>query len=280
MIKRQQIIVSTDSVGFLGGANEFLYLWQDYFEKGLIDGVEMIGLRPVFKTKKFIEKLKEKNIKTISLHGRTGIIKNLNFIKKNFLRLINFFILDYQELIKNFSSQEFLFHSIYLENKDIQKQILKNPPLALWIENSLTDKNFKELDNTLRLVDFFEKNKINCFGMLDLYHALSFNMTQEIIDNWFDLFKKLKRYLKYFKGIHLPIGPRLEDALPIELLDEEKIDYLKKEILIFSERIVIENPQHYSALLFSTAQMLKKQKERNEKIIGKIISNISNINKI
>lgn len=272
MAKRQQILVSTDSVGFLGGADEFLYLWEDYFKKKVIDGVEMIGLRPIFKTKKFIEKLKEKNIKTISIHGRTGILKDLNLIKKNFLRLINFFIFDYRELIKNFPEQEFLFHSLYLENKDIQKQILKNPPKALWIENSLTDIDFRELDNTLRLVDFFKKNKINCFGMLDLYHALSFNSTKDIVDNWFKLFGKLKKYLKYFSGIHLPIGPRLEDSLPVELVNDEKIEFLKKEILSIPSRIVIENSQHYPALLFSTAQMFKKQKERNEKIVGKILN--------
>lgn len=272
MIKKQQILVSSDSIGFLGGENEFLFLWEDYFEKGLIDGVEMIGLKPIFKAKRFIKKLKEKNIKIISIHGKVGVIPDLSLIKKFFLQLIDFFIFDYKELITNFPEQEFLFHSFYLKNKNIQKQILKNPPKALWIENSLTGQDFKELDNTLKLVDFFRKNKINCFGMLDLYHALSFNNTQEIIDNWFKLFEGLKKYLKYFSGVHLPIGPRLDDSLPIELVDDDKIEFLKKEILSIPLRIVIENSQHYPALLFSTAQMFKKQKERNEKILGKILN--------
>ncbi|MCX7956260.1 MAG: hypothetical protein N2593_04140 [Patescibacteria group bacterium] len=268
--KKQKILVSTDSIGFFGSSKEFLYLWQDYFEKKFFDGVEMIGLKPLFKAKKFIRDLKQKNINVISIHGQTGIIKNLNFFKKSLLRLINFFIFDYQDLRKNFPNQEFLFHSVYLENKNIQNQIIKNPPLKLWIENSLTDKNFQELEKTLKLVDFFQKKGINCSGMIDLYHALSFNQTQEIVDNWFFLFKKLKKYLKYFSGIHLPIGPRLDDALPLELVNDEKIDYLKKEILSGAERIVIENPQEYLALVFSTSQMLKKQKQRNERILKKL----------
>lgn len=267
----QQILVSTDSIGFLGTASQFLYLWDEYFKDGFLSGVELIGFKPVFKTKKIFEKLNKKNIKVISIHGKIGTVPKLDLIRKIFLRMIDFFILEYSQLIKNFSECEFLFHSTYLKNPQIQKEILKNPPEVLWIENSSSlQKNFNELDETLKLVDFFRKHKIKSFGMLDLYHATAFRSPEEIINDWFFIFKQLKKYLNYFSGIHLPIGPRLSDALPIELADREKIDFLKKEILSNPQRIVIENPQTYSSFIFLTDKMIKNQKDRNKKIIKKL----------
>ena len=49
-----QYFVSTDSIGFLGGPEQFVYLWKEYFDDKTLTGVEAIAFKPIKKLGKLI----------------------------------------------------------------------------------------------------------------------------------------------------------------------------------------------------------------------------------
>ncbi|MCS7093296.1 MAG: hypothetical protein NZL96_02625 [Patescibacteria group bacterium] len=273
MIKRTsslELLVSSDSLGIFGTAEQFLFLWEETFKRGVLSGVELIGFRPIRRIKKFIEKLGQKKIKVLSIHGRTGLRSEGQLTSTILLRILDLLIASYNELVFNYLEIDLLLHSTYAGSPQVKEEILSHPPKRLWIENAKADKDFRELDQTLKLVDFFRKNRIDCRAMLDLYHAFAFKTHREIVKEWFSLFKRLRPYLKNFDGIHLPVGTRISDSLPIDLIDESRLSFLREEILSKASRVVIENQQAGTGLLFSSTSSLTSQKQRNLNILRKL----------
>ena len=69
---RPQYFVSTDSIGFLGKAEQFIKLWKEYFENKTLDGVEIIAFKPLSRLSKLVSTLEKNKIPVLSFHGKTG----------------------------------------------------------------------------------------------------------------------------------------------------------------------------------------------------------------
>ena len=71
-------------------------------------------------------------------------------------------------------------------------------------------------------------------------------------------------------GIHLPIGSRLDDSIPIEFLSDSDLAYFSEKIIPKITQLTIENQQRFPRLLYSFPPSLKKQKERNKKNLQRL----------
>lgn len=270
-----QYFVSTDSIGFLGKPEQFIELWQKYFDDKTLIGVEVVAFKPINRLKKLISVLKKNNILNISFHGKTGGENKLNFFGRIIMTTVNVFISEVGELLKYFPQIEFLSHSPYFEKKSIQKIILKNKPKKIWIENHLYGK--QGVDDAIKQIVFFRKNNINTNGMLDIYHYLAHSI-DSLQTNWSNLVEELQLYIllkdksgqKIFNGIHFPIGTRLGDSLPIDSMSDEMLKLFSQKIIPHVERVVFENQQSNFGLFFLTDKMIKKQKMRNKGIIERL----------
>jgi hypothetical protein len=126
----------------------------------------MIAFYPKKRLINFIEVLKQKNIPVISFHSRTGGESKLNFSGKVIMTVVNRFILDHKELVKNFSSFEFLFHAPYLEDKNVFDYLVFNRKKIkkIWVENHLDAiEGVKEVKN---MVEKLKKKELTPADLL------------------------------------------------------------------------------------------------------------------
>lgn len=261
-------IISTDSIGFLGSPQQFLYLYQDYFENNTFDGVEMIAFKPLRRLKNFMDILKKHNIKILSFHGKTGGENRLPQKYGFVITIVNAFILNVETLIKDFNDIDFLSHTPYFKEKKVKEFIIKTKPKIIWIENH----NYGEggIEETIREIENYRHQKVNAWGMLDLYHFLAKMPTKKIIDDWEKIIKKIENYSQWFSGVHFPIGSRVDDSLPIDQMTDEMLLLFGKKIVPLLKRLVIENQQTGIGLFGSTKKMLEKQKKRNTIIFSRL----------
>lgn len=253
--------ISTDSVGWLGNSEQFIFLYKEYFENNTFDGVEMIAFKPLHRLRRFIDHLKKHRIETTSFHSQTGDDKQFPLTGRIIMSIVNSLIFDIPNLQKYFKNIDPLAHAPYLKNKETKDKIKILKPNTLWIENH----NYGELGvkRAIALIDDYRKYGINAKGMLDLYHYLAHLPTKTIIKDWKKIIKKIKLYSRWFSGIHLPIGSRRDDSLPIEDFTDEMLSHFAKEIIPQIEKLVIENQQQGIGLVTSSTRMLIKQKQRN-----------------
>lgn len=273
--KRPEYLVSTDSIGFAGTPDQFLFLWQDYFDKKIIDGVEVIAFKSLFRLKKLVKTLIDHRIPVVSFHGKTGGEDWLEIIPRIIMTMVNFCIIDAETLIKNFPEIDFLSHGPHFEMETVKNIIINNHPKKIWIENHLYGK--KGLDEAVLLINRYRANKINANGMIDIYHYIAHSV-ENLNYDWPRIVSELQSYFKLkdtaneslFKGIHFPIGSRLDDSLPIDNMTDEMLELFAEKIMPFVERVVFENQQELPGLFFSTNKMLILQKERNRRIIERL----------
>ncbi|VVA43488.1 conserved hypothetical protein [Candidatus Roizmanbacteria bacterium] len=269
---RPQYLVSSDSIGFLGSPEQFLYLWQEYFDNKTLDGVEVIAFKPLSRLNKLVSMFKKNNIPVLAFHGKTGGEDRLNFLPRIIMTLVNFFIINVENLLKYFPEIEFLSHGPYFEKNSIKQIIFQQRRQKIWIENHLHGK--KGVEEAIKQINFYRENRINTDGMLDIYHYISHSIDSLPI-NWPNLVEELKSYIllkdkngqKFFNGIHFPIGTRFGDSLPIDSMSDEILELFAQKIIPHVERVVFENQQANLGLLFSTDKMIGKQKVRNRRII-------------
>lgn len=255
-------LISTDSIGWLGKPEQFIELYKDYFEDKTFNGVELIAFKPIKKLEKTINVFKQNNIPIISFHSKTGGENRLPTKYGIVMKVVNSFIFGVDTLTKRYKNIEFLSHTPYLENKKVKEIIVNNKPKAVWIENHTYGK--KGIKETIELINIYRKLGINVKGMLDLYHLLAYVPVKEMIDSWPKIIEDIESNIKWFSGIHFPIGSRKDDSLPIEQMTDKMLSLFGKKIIPHLERVVIENQQANLGLFYSTKQMLEKQKRRNK----------------
>ena len=270
-MKKIKKLISTDNIGFLGKPSQFLFLWEEFFKEKYFDGVEMIAFYPKKRLMNFIEVLKQKNISVISFHSRTGGESRLNFSGKVIMTVVNRFILGHKELVENFSSFEFLFHAPYLEDKKVFDYLVFNRKKIkkIWVENHLDGmEGVKEVRN---MVEKLNKKGVNSSGLVDIYHICSKLKPKEIVFNWKEIVDDISKLIdESISGIHLPIGSRLDDSIPIEFLTDSDLAYFSEKIIPKVSQLTIENQQKFPGLLYSFPASLKKQKERNKKNLQRL----------
>lgn len=272
---RPQYLVSTDSIGFLGSSEQFIELWQEYFDNKTLDGVEVIAFKPLVKLNKLIIDLKNHNIPVLSFHGKTGGEDQLNFVSRVVMTLVNFFIIDVETLLINFPKIEFLSHEPYFKNSLIKQIVLNNKSKKIWIENQLSGK--KGIDELVKQIIAYRKNGIDAYGMLDIFHYVAHSL-ESLKTNWPTIVEEIKSYLflkdqhekQLFTGIHFPIGTRLGDSLPIDRMTDEMLILFAKKVIPYVERVVFENQQKNLGLFFSTDKMIAEQKVRNKRIMKRL----------
>lgn len=273
--KRTQYFVSTDSIGFLGRPEQFIYLWKKYFDDKTLTGVETIAFKPIKRLGKLIYVLKKNNILVTSFHGRTGGENQLDLSGKLIMSLVNLGIVDVEGLLKNFPEIEFLSHGPYFEEESKKQIVIKYKPKKVWIENHLKGK--RGVEDAIKQINIYRENNINTSGMLDIYHYVANSITTLEAD-WPKIIEELKMYIllkdkndrQLFNGIHFPIGSRLGDSLPVDNMTDQMLKKFAQNIIPNVERVVFENQQANLGLFFSTNGMLKIQKERNRRIIERL----------
>ncbi len=266
--------ISTDSIGWLGNENHFLNLYYSYFKNKIINGVEIIPFKPIIKTLNFVNKIKNLNINKIKFHGQTGGENYLKFFNKITMTVVNKTIIDLKNLLLNFSDYELLFHEPLISERKNLGLIIKNPPKILTIENHQPYE--KGLEKIIKIIDILRKNKINCYGLIDIYHFTLNEKPEKIVKNWEKNILKIKAYLqlkdergvKYFNSIHFPIGSRKTDSLPINLLTDNQLEFFAKNILPFINSLTIENQQEYLGLIYPFN--INKIKKRNQLIFNRL----------
>lgn len=269
--------ISTDSIGWLGNENHFLSLYLNYLKNKTFDGVEIIPFRPIKRTLNFINKLKNIGIKNIRFHGQTGGEKYLNLFNQITMNFVNNTIIDVKNLLLNFNNYEILFHEPLINEKNNLELIIHYPPKILFIENH--QPNEKGLKKIIKIIDVLRKNKVNCYGLIDIYHFTLNEKPENIIKNWEKNIFTIKSYLqlkdkngkKYFDSIHFPIGKRLTDSLPIDLLTNNQLKFFSKNIIPYINSLTIENQQPYLGLIYPLN--INKIKKRNEKIFHRLKNN-------
>ena len=272
---KPQYLVSTDSIGFLGRPEQFIELWSEYFSNETLFGVEAVAFKPISQLKILINTLKNNDIPVLSFHGKTGGENRLNLSGRIIMTVVNIFISNVGGLLKYFPEIEFLSHSPYFEKKSIQKVIFKKKPKKIWIENHLYGK--QGVEDAIKQIIFFRKNKINTSGMLDIYHYVAHSI-KDLQINWPKTVEELRSFFllkdnqgkQFFYGIHFPIGTRLGDSLPIDAMSDDMLKLFAKRVIPYTERVVFENQQKNLGLLFSTNKMIGEQKTRNKRIIERL----------
>jgi len=272
---KPQYLVSTDSIGFLGRPEQFIELWSEYFSNETLFGVEAVAFKPISQLKILINTLKNNDIPVLSFHGKTGGENRLNLSGRIIMTVVNIFISNVGGLLKYFPEIEFLSHSPYFEKKSIQKVIFKKKPKKIWIENHLYGK--QGVEDAIKQIIFFRKNKINTSGMLDIYHYIAHSV-KDLQINWPKTVEELRSFFllkdnqgkQFFYGIHFPIGTRLGDSLPIDAMSDDMLKLFAKRVIPYTERVVFENQQKNLGLLFSTNKMIGEQKTRNKRIIERL----------
>lgn len=270
-----QYLVSTDSIGFLGRPEQFLFLWQEYFENKTLDGVEVIAFKPVSRLRKLINILKTNNIPVLSFHGKTGGEKVLDFKSRVIMTFLNNFIEKAVNLFKHFPEVEYLSHTPYFENKTVYQAVMKNQPKKIWIENHL--QGSRGIEDTIKQINIYRKKGIDACGMLDIFHYVA-HSEKILPENWSNTVKELKSFFllkdrvgkPFFCGIHFPIGTRLADSLPLEDMTDEMLELFSEKIIPYVERVVFENQQKNIGLFFSTNKMIRSQKVRNRNVFKRL----------
>lgn len=270
-----QYLVSTDSIGFFGRPEQFLFLWQEYFENKTLDGVEVIAFKPISRLRKLINILKINNIPILSFHGKTGGENRLNFSGRIIMTLVNFCIVNIKSVFINFPEIEFLSHAPYFEKDSTKQIIFQRRPEKIWVENHLRGK--KGVEDAIKQISVYREKTINTSGMLDIYHYIA-DSVDTIHSSWSNLVLELKSYIllkdkngrQFFNGIHFPIGSRLDDSLPIDSMTDDMLKLFALEIIPHIERVVFENQQKNLGLFFSTGKMIEEQKARNKRIIERL----------
>jgi hypothetical protein len=270
-----QYFVSTDSIGFLGGPEQFVYLWKEYFDDKTLTGVEAIAFKPIKKLGNLISILQKNNIPVVSFHGRTGGENQLHLPGKIIMSLVNQGIVDAEGLLKNFPKIEFLSHGPYFEEESKKQIVIKYQPKKIWIENHLSGR--RGVEDAIKQINIYRENNINTSGMLDIYHYVANSITTLETD-WSKIVEELEMYFllkdkngrQLFNGIHFPIGSRLGDSLPVDDMTDQMLKIFAQKIIPNVERVVFENQQVNIGLFFSTKAMLRIQKERNRRIIERL----------
>lgn len=273
---RPQYLVSNDSIGFFGTPAQFLQLWREYFDDKTFAGVEVIAFKPLRRLKELVTTLKKNKIPVLSFHGKTGGENQLNIFLRIIMTVINQFIFDAEFLLKYFPKIEFLSHGPYFEKDSVRKIIFQYQPKKIWIENHRSGK--RGVEEAIKEIIFFRKNKINASGMLDIFHYVAFSL-KTLEEDWPAIVGKLKNYFllkddqgkQIFTGIHFPIGTRWDDSLPIDDMTDGMLRLFAKKIIPQVERVVFENQQLPPAVIFLNQENLAKQKQRNERIIERLI---------
>lgn len=272
---RPQYFVSTDSIGFLGRPEQFVYLWKEYFDNKILAGVEAVAFKSINRLERLISILQKNNIPVVSFHGQTGGEGQLGLSGKIIMSLVNLGIVDIKDLLKSFPEIEFLSHGPYFEERSKKLIVTKYQPKKIWVENHLRGK--RGVEDAIKQINIYRENNINTSGMLDIYHYVANSMT--ILEtNWPKIVEELKKYIllkdqngrQFFNGIHFPIGSRFDDSLPIDDMTDSMLEIFAQEIIPYVERVVFENQQANLGLFFSTNKMLKVQKERNRRIIERL----------
>lgn len=266
-----QYFVSTDSIGFLGGPEQFVYLWKEYFDDKTLTGVEAIAFKPIKRLGRLISILQKNNIPVVSFHGRTGGENQLDLPGKIIMSLVNQGIVNAEGLLKNFPEIEFLSHGPYYEDESKKQIVIKYQPKKIWIENHLRSK--RGIEDAIKQINIYRENNINTSGMLDIYHYVANSITTLETD-WSKIVEELEMYIllkdkngrQLFNGIHFPIGSRLGDSLPVDDMTDQMLKIFAQKIIPNVERVVFENQQANIGLFFSTKAMLRIQKERNRRI--------------
>lgn len=266
--QKPQYLVSTDSIGFLGNPEQFLFLWQDFFNDKTLDGVEVIAFKPLLRLEKLADIFKKNNIPILAFHGKTGGESQLDFFGKIIMTLVNLGIFNIETLLKNFPEIDFLSHSPYFENNLIKQIILQQKPGRIWVENHLP--GIQGVNDAIKQINIYRENNINALGMFDVFHFISHMKLKEFFKNWGEIVGQIENYNQFFTGIHFPIGTRLDDSLPIDNMTDEMLQLFAEKIIPNVERVVFENQQNFPGLFFSTERMLLEQKFRNKRIIERL----------
>ena len=281
MLEKEGFAVSTDAVGVFGRPLLLKEVWGPAMEQSGFLGLEVLAWHHVN-----ISKLAEQ-YPVVGIHGKIrASFKGFDLYKLASGPLLDFMITDTASLIEKYgtSTPYMLFHQ---REAGFSKNIIQQtkPIQTLFVENS---PHLGSLEEAIKLISDFREAGINTGLMFDLYHYLAgISDLKEIYSSnfpelWDLLMQKLQNTFTEIDqqdtetpiGIHIPVGTRREDSLPVDQITEDMWKQLGGAI---HQRpytlVVIENQQAGIGTVMLTPFRIESQRSRNMEIFKKLLEN-------
>lgn len=225
---KRKVIVSSDQRGLLGGVNDFLAAYRGCEGPlGQKMGIEVISWR--HQLGGLVKLAKEGRVEIVGFHGRCG--NNGDDWQGKFIDAMLAPLEDLMMLRRGFPEAYILVHDHFgseIGKADIEGELIM-------VENS-GDSNY--LERTFEVVKAIERKGGRPGLMIDLCH-----LWREVQYDWGRMLELVNRGLEKtgeLSGVHLPIGTRKDDSLPIDQFDDSKLRDLAG-ITKRVEIVVLEN---------------------------------------
>lgn len=233
-----EVLASTDVTGIGLRPDIFRKVYSEALYDELVQGAEMIGLRP---TAPRIKGFERNGIKVAEIHGRTGIDRGTSTVVGRLMqRFMNSCMVPTRDLVDDpeLSTTDILVHEPELRDSKNQQAIIvasktsKDRNRRFWVENHVNGSRGIEL--SLGQIKNLISRGCDMALMIDPCHFLGPDNLQS--DNFLDHWNKMCRYFRDFAagfdqlgicsfswGWHFPFGTSSWDALPVT-----DPDYLKE----------------------------------------------------
>src|SRR3989344_2219596 len=264
-------LAATESCGGIGDISVTSALFNGLLPA--LDGVELYARRG--RRAYDLQRATLLNMNVISIHGRTGIPADWNPLEADsLLWLINQMTPPSEFLLAKYGdSHDILVHACaFLRKPQLYAQVneLQSPIQKLWIENHPYPKGVTDAVDVVIALQLLS-NPVNAGLTYDLFHALknTYEDKQTFRASWKHILQEILRIKETEKipiGLHIPIGTKVDDSLPVDWMDTAMWQDLAPLILDANiERILF---QHQFATLNAYAVPFPRQvKAANQRLL-------------
>ncbi|MBI2029866.1 hypothetical protein HYT02_05600 [Candidatus Gottesmanbacteria bacterium] len=262
--------VSSDVAGPLQNLRQVKQVYSEVFTS--IDGVEYVAYRNARNIRDSISYLQDCGFKELSLHARMGG-GGSGLVDRAQVALIDATIIPTSIAIKEFSEDfEILFHAPELMKTSSLNALKHKNPRFIWAEND--HYALEGIAFAKRTVERLSLMGVRCGLMLDIAHALGVKVLKsgQLNTAWDELNAFVRQQLiqpykkggmKILHGIHLPIGRKKTDSLPVvdpSLVSDSMLTDIHDWIVEGDlRRVVIENQLGLPAALLPSDMKLRRQ---------------------
>ncbi len=257
---KRKLVISTDSVGRWGRFDDWLGVWGWIRELEQFVGIEALAWRDSLD--RFLQDAKQAGVKISGIHGRLGEDH------RALLKIYDWMLVDTSVLLSSYSGRAdyVLVHADEAEQlqKELSSDWAEAAGSVLMLENGGGEVQVRKAVNLIKKSD----GGIRMGLMFDLYHYFG-SLQGNVKERWGLTLGCLERILDEIGlvSLHLPIGSRLADSLPVEEMSEGMWQDLAGIIDGRIGWVTIENQQTGLTILRVRGRAIEKQRERNKRVI-------------
>lgn len=238
---KNELIVSTDSLGIFGDPRNLDIVWGFLKKEPSFGGVELMGFRSHFHSplEDTVRRIRENGFRISGIHGRIGAyLKNpLEILRQRSFNpiiaaFLNGIVVDTPRLLGDCGSKGIDYVLFHVSEVDVERNFQmitgrgENTP-AIFIENDYTSDP-QGLNRAVERVKQLRGQGRNARLMFDMYHAAMSPYHQSPLLIWKKAIESLANVRKtgddLLGGVHIPLGLRMDDSLPFEeIMDDCQI---------------------------------------------------------